>query len=123
MVPKIRRRRSGARESIVLRLTGLIVTCGVLFAAATTLLAIVRPSIFEGQGVAQPHGPMTVAEQVQFAQAEATEQSGARDTGLKVAAGIGALAAGLLAWGRLEIGRDERRLGRASHLTDRYSKA
>jgi Pentapeptide repeats (8 copies) len=111
------------RESIILQWTGLIVTCGVLFAAATSLLAILRPSTFEGPGIARPSGPMTVAEQVQFAQAEATEQSDARDTGLKVAAGIGALAAGLLAWGRLEINRDERRLGRASHLTDRYSRA
>jgi hypothetical protein len=96
----------------------------MLVTVAVTAVALLRPSAFEGGTVKRPtSGVLTVGEEIELQKALADERKSARDTGLKVAAGFGALAAALLAWGRIELSRDERRLDKAGHLTERYSKA
>lgn len=116
-------RRDLTSEPRILRATGAIVTIAALAAGLITVLALFRPSVFETGVLTQPDGPLTPVDVIALQKARNDQRNGARETGLKMAAGVGALAAGLLGWGRLELSRDERRLDRSGHLTDRYSGA
>lgn len=46
-----------------------------------------------------------------------------RSSGLKLATGIGAATAGLLAWGRLDLSREEHRLDEQSKRDERFARA
>lgn len=102
--------RSDVSEAPVLRATGVIVVVGVLIAGGITAFALLRPSVFETSQLQRPSGTLTPGEEIALEKARFDARNSARETGLRIAAGVGALAAALLTWGRLELSRAERHL-------------
>jgi hypothetical protein len=96
---------------VVIAISGILVA-GVLG------IAVVRPETF-AEGISQLHG-----------KERADTLASARDFALKLATGIGAIAAALLAWGRFELAKEERDVARltldAARITanaDRFARA
>lgn len=112
-----------AHEPAVLKATPLIVVAGAILAAAITAFAVFWPEAFGGGRVKAPPGDLSADQRIELETARVDARSNARETGLKLAAGAGALTAGLLAWGRMELSRDERRMSRAVHFDSQYAKA
>lgn len=112
-----RRGRANHRrgEPWPLRFAAVIVISAAVLASGLTVVALFRPSVFEQHLRVLCSTPVR-CDPIALANARARARSDARSSELKIAAGIAALAAGLLAWGRLE-------LSKAEHLSARYSQA
>ena len=64
-----------------------------------------------------PPTTASVDKLVEIAKAKSEADNRVRELGLKVAAGIGAITAALVGWGRLELSRNEARLAESGHVT------
>ena len=113
----------GRTEPLVLRATGAIVVAGALITTAVVVAAVTTPTLFQGGVIRRPPGPLTAGDALNLAVARVTARAAAQATGLKVAAAFGALTAGVLAWGRMELGRAERALERLANFSQRYTQA
>jgi uncharacterized protein YjbI with pentapeptide repeats len=96
------------------------VTAGIL-----TAVALLRPETYSGGSLFSGDRDREIEilkdevkakARLDLEAARSNARSTGRDSGLKVATGVGALAAALLAWGRLELSKDEQD-------SERYSKA
>jgi uncharacterized protein YjbI with pentapeptide repeats len=99
------------------------VLLGAIGAGALTCVAVFQPQAFSGRGLFSNKRDVEVDQTTDRAKARldletarASARSNGRDSGLKLATGVGAIAAALLAWGRLELSKDEQD-------SERYSKA
>jgi len=110
-----------AKEPIVLRFTWLVVVLGTVAAGTITALALFRPQLLQPGEIARPTGQLTPVDVVAWETAQLAAQNSARDGGLRIAAAVGALAGALLAWGRMELSRDERAVERAARDLDRVA--
>jgi hypothetical protein len=128
---------NGTAEPWIVRNLGAIVGTVVLAALASTILSLFTPSFFV-QHTPLPTSPtrggtsdiQAAAVQVDIARLEAEDRRSGRDVGLKIAAGLAALSAGLLAWARHEQSRrDTARNDSAearsqdAHLNQRFADA
>ena len=103
---------NGIGEPWIVRNLGAIVGTVVLTALASTLLSLFAPTFFV-EHTPLPTSPsrggtddvQAAAVQVDIARLEAEDRRSGRDVGLKIAAGLAALSAGLLAWARHEQSR------------------
>jgi hypothetical protein len=128
---------NGIAEPWIVRNLGAIVGTVVLAALASTILSLFTPGFFV-QRTPLPTSPtrggtsdvQAAAVQVDIARLEAEDRRSGRDVGLKLAAGLAALSAGLLAWARHEqsrrdTARNDRAEARAqdAHMNQRFAEA
>jgi uncharacterized protein YjbI with pentapeptide repeats len=97
-IPRLER----SKEHWAIRHAGKVVLAGALGAATVLVLTFTAlPGWWAGDKI-QGDGRSTVLE-VQVARTNA--ENDVRDLGLRIATGVGALAAAIVAWGRLEMSR------------------
>ena len=109
---------SDPRRPWPVRYSWVVIAVSGILVAGVLGIAVVRPETF-AEGISQLHG-----------KERADVLASARDFALKLAAGIGAMAAALLAWGRFELAKEERDVARltldAARITanaDRFARA
>ena len=110
--PVDRRVRGDVREAWVLRHVGLVLAAGAITVAVVLVLGLFFAPDW---GVLVDHR-LTGA-------ARATAEDAVRSRALGVATVIGAAIAGALAWGRLDLSRQENRRSESLLATDRYTRA
>jgi hypothetical protein len=99
------------RASFVLKHSGAVIAGGIIVTALVALVGIFWAPRWKA--FALTGAQVTPAERSEAEQA-------VRETAVKLATGIGAGFAGVLAWGRLDLSRQEHGVARESHFTERY---
>lgn len=92
---------TGYQGPWVIRHTGWVVVVGSVGALVLLVVALEHPELF-AKGLSRQLG----------AKERADVLGSGRDFGLKLVAAIGALTAGILGWGRLELAKEEREVAR-----------
>src|SRR4249919_1762582 len=96
--------RFSGENSPALRLTWLIIGVGTALGVTVTVLTLtLLPTVWGSSRVDEPQVPpgttLSVADRIALNNDRSEADDRVRNTGLKIAAGIAALTAGLVAWG------------------------
>ena len=114
-----------AADNWALKFAGAIIGVGAIIAAIITALSLTYLPHVWGSDDIPMLDPETAtdAELVDAAAARRAAENDVRDTGLKIAAGVGAITAALVAYGRLELSRAEHRRAERGQGNERFTKA